>query len=153
MWVPCYSQNCSLTFSIPLHITFITTRDSYQSEVKVMHSVFHVTAWCFKWKGVMLRSCCDITCKSIPGSPLFLTIFMKCTSWSVITKLKAVKLSTVCVRMLISTTSKFMGGNKRSDINCTDYQYTYLFLNINISLCMIHQFPDNLSVALLDSKD
>ena len=29
----------------------------------------------------------------------------------------------------------------------------YLFLNINISLSMMYQLPDNISVALLDSKD
>ena len=31
--------------------------------------------------------------------------------------------------------------------------YTYLFLNINISTFMVYQLPNNLTVALLDSKD
>ena len=31
--------------------------------------------------------------------------------------------------------------------------YTYLFLNINISISMVYQLLNNLSVALLDNKD
>ena len=31
--------------------------------------------------------------------------------------------------------------------------YMYLFLNINISISMVYQLPNNLSVAMLDSKD